>query len=571
MTLKQAATGSWGMVATNHPLASAAGAEMLAGGGNAADAAVAALFTLTVVEPMMVGLLGGGLSHVRAPDGSHVVIDGLGMAPGLARADEFEPLPGAAGLETVGGRNAVGAGAVAAGGAVPGWCALLERFGTMALSDVMQPAIRHASRGFRVTNYLSECIAACAEDLRKDPGMAARFVPGGAGLRPGDMLVQGDAAESLRAIAAEGPGVLHGGALGRLVAAHIEAGGGSLRLADLAGYVVRDRVPVRGMYRGVEVVAPPPPASSGVHIVQMLNILSGFDLGGMGHGSAERLHLLAEVLKIAFADRAAGTADPDFVDVPVAAIMDTGYADRRRGEIGGRAQAWAAGVAPGDSSHTTDDARAGHTTDDARAGHTTDDARAGHTTHLTVADRSGLAVASTHTINSLFGARIMVPGTGLIGNNNMFLFDPVPGRALSIAPGKRVTTSMAPTFLLKEGRPWAALGLPGGLRIFGSVMQAIVNLVDHGMTLQEAVEAPRLWTSGGAVELEPGYMDAAAALEAMGHAVLAVRTVGGGMNGVGFGANGVLTGAACWRADGTPVGIGGGVAGAGIRFNPDAA
>ena len=553
MTVKQAATGSWGMVATNHPLASAAGAEMLAGGGNAADAAVAALFALTVVEPMMVGLLGGGLSHVRSPDGSHVVIDALGMAPGLARANEFEPLPGATGLETVGNRNAVGAGAVAAGGAVLGWCALLKRFGTMSLGDVMQPAIRHASRGFRVTNYLSECISACVADLLRDAGMAARFVPGGAGLRPGDLLVQAEAAESLQAIAAEGPGVLHGGALGRAVAGHIEAGGGSLRLADLAGYVVRDRVPVRGMYRGVEVVAPPPPASSGVHIVQMLNILSGYELGGMAHGSPARLHLLAEVLKIAFADRAAATADPDFVNVPVEAIMDRGYADRRRGEIDGKAKTWAAGVAPAD------------------AGHTSDVARAGHTTHLTVADRSGLVVASTHTINSLFGARIMVPGTGLIGNNNMFLFDPVPGRALSIAPGKRVTTSMAPTFLLREGRPWAALGLPGGLRIFGSVMQAIVNLVDHGMTLQEAVEAPRLWTNGGKLELEPGYMDAAAALGAMGHDVLPVRTVGGGMNGVSFGADGVLTGAACWRADGTPVGIGGGHAGAGIRFNPDAA
>ena len=544
MTLKQAASGSWGMVATNHPLASAAGAEMLAGGGNAADAAVAALFALTVVEPMMVGLLGGGLSHVRAPDGSHVVIDALGTAPGLARADEFEPLPGAAGLETVGNRNAVGAGAVAAGGAVLGWCALLERFGTMSLADVMQPAIRHASRGFRVTNYLSECIAACVSDLVRDAGMAARFVPGGTGLRPGDLLVQAEAAESLRAIAADGAGVLHGGALGRAVAEHIEAEGGSLRLSDLAGYVVRDRVPVRGFYRGIEVVAPPPPASSGVHIVQMLNILSGYELGGMGHGSPERLHLLAEVLKIAFADRAAATADPDFVNVPVEAIMDRGYADRRRGAIDGKAKVWAAGVAPAD---------------------------AGHTTHLTVADRSGLVVASTHTINSLFGARIMVPRTGLIGNNNMFLFDPVPGRALSIAPGKRVTTSMAPTFLLREGRPWAALGLPGGLRIFGSVMQAIVNLVDHGMTLQEAVEAPRLWTSGGALELEPGYMDMAAALTAMGHEVLPVRTVGGGMNGVGFGTDGVLVGAACWRADGTPVGIGGGYAGAGIRFNPDAA
>ncbi len=544
MTVKQPATGAWGMVATNHPLASAAGAEMLAGGGNAADAAVAALFALTVVEPMMVGMLGGGMSHVRTPDGRHVVLDGLAAAPGLARAEQFEPLPGAAGLETVGNRNAVGFEAVASAGAVAGWCALLERFGTMALADVMAPAIRHAARGFRVTPYLSECTASCAGDLAADSGMAARFLPGGSAISAGALLVQGDVAESLRAVAAEGAGALHGGALGRVVADHVARGGGALRLADLAGYVVRERDAVRGTYRGHEIVAPPPPASSGVHIVQMLNILEGFDIGAMAHGDPARLHLLAEVLKIAFADRAAATADPDFVAVPVGAIVDKGYAAERRAAIDpGRAKAWGAGVSAGEA----------------------------HTTHLTVADRDGLVVASTQTINSLFGARVMIPGTGLIGNNNMFLFDPRPGRALSIAPGKRVTTSQAPSFVLRDGAPLYALGLPGGLRIFGAVMQAMVCLIDHGMSLQEAVEAPRLWTSGGALELEPGFAGAAEALRGLGHDVLPVRAVGGGMNGVGFGADGVLTGAACWRADGTAIGLGGGLAAAGVRFNPDAA
>ena len=544
-TVKQPARGSWGTVATNHPLASAAGVEMLAAGGNAADAAVAALFTLTVVEPMMVGMLGGGLSHVRTPDGTHLVLDGLGAAPAAARPDEFEPLPGAPGLETVGRRNEVGAGAVAAAGAVPGWCALLARFGTMPLAEVMAPAIRRARHGFRVTPYLSECTASLATELAADPGLAALLLPGGAPVRAGDVLVQPEAADSLQAIAQDGPGVLHGGALGRVVADHIAAGGGSLRLADLAGYTVRDRTPVRGTYRGHEIAAPPPPASSGVHIVQMLNILEGYDLAGMGHGSPARLHLIAEVLKIAFADRAAATADPDFVAVPVDAIIDRAYAARRRAAIdGGRAQRWAAGVSPLSEPHTT---------------------------HLTVADHTGLVISSTQTINSLFGARVMVPGTGLIGNNNMFLFDPAPGRALSIAPGKRVTTSQAPTFVLRDGRPRFALGVPGGLRIFGTVMQAIVNLLDHGMTLQEAVEAPRLWTGGGAVELEPGYTDAAVALRALGHTILPVKTVGGGMNAIGFETDGTLLGAACWRSDGTPIGLGGALAAPGIRFNPDAA
>lgn len=545
MTVKRPATGEWGVVAANHPLASAAGAEMLAAGGNAADAAVAALFTLSVVEPMMVGVLGGGLSHVRDTDGVHVVLDGLGAAPGLARADQFEPLIGASGLETVAERNAVGAEAIAVAGAVPGWCALLERFGTMPLADVMEPAIRHASRGFRVTSYLAECTGSLVRELSQDRGLAALFLPGGTAVRAGDRLVQGAAADSLRAIAADGPGALHGGALGRVVADWVAEKGGTLRLEDLAGYEVRTRAPVRGMYRGYEIVAPPPPASSGVHIVEMLNILSGVALGGMAPGDPARLHLIVEALKIAFADRAAATADPDFVRVPVEAIIDPGYAARRLREMDrGRAQAWAAGVSPLSEPHTT---------------------------HVTMADRSGLAVSSTQTINSLFGARAMVPGTGLIGNNNMFLFDPRPGRALSIAPGKRVTTSQAPTFVLKDGAARYALGVPGGLRIFGTVMQAVLNLVDHGMGLQEAVEAPRLWTGGGAVELEPGYMEAAAALRAMGHEILPVRTVGGGMNAVEFGPGGLLTGACCWRADGAPVAVSGGLAAAGVRFSADGA
>ena len=545
MTIKQPARGSWGTVAANHPLASAAGIEMLAAGGNAADAAVAALFTLTVVEPMMVGMLGGGLSHVRTPDGTHLVLDGLGAAPAAATPTTFEPLPGAPGLETVDRRNEVGAAAVATPGAVAGWCALLDRFGTMPLADVVAPAIRHAAQGFRATPYLSECTGSFASELARDPGLARLFLPGGAPIRAGDRLVQGEAADSLRAVAQDGPGALHGGALGRAVADFIASNGGSLRLPDLAGYTVRDRPPVRGTYRGHEIVAPPPPASSGVHIVQMLNILEGYDLAAMGHGSPARLHLLAEVLKIAFADRAAATADPDFVAVPVDAIIDRAYAAARRAAIDPvRAQRWAAGVSPLNEPHTT---------------------------HLTVADHTGLAVASTQTINSLFGARVMVPGTGLIGNNNMFLFDPAPGRALSVAPGKRVTTSQAPTFVLRDGRPRFALGVPGGLRIFGTVMQAVINLLDHGMTLQEAVEAPRLWTGGGPVELEPGYMDAADALRALGHAVLPVKTVGGGMNAIGFGTDGMLEGAACWRSDGAPVGLGGALAAPGIRFNPDAA
>jgi gamma-glutamyltranspeptidase/glutathione hydrolase len=194
-----------------------------------------------------------------------------------------------------------------------------------------------------------------------------------------------------------------------------------------------------------------------------------------------------------------------------------------------------------------------------------------HTTHLTVADRDGRIVSATQTINSLFGARYMVPGTGMIPNNYLYVFNPRPGLANSLAPGKRVTSSMAPLIVLKDGRPRFALGLPGGLRIFSSAMQAVVNLIDHGMSLQEAVEAPRVWTQGYSLELEPAISPTVAdALGARGHDISRVANVGGGMCAIGFADDGDMEGAACWRADGTPIGVSGGMARPGVRFLPEA-
>jgi len=543
---KRPASGARGMVVTNHPLASAAGAEMLAAGGNAIDAAVAALFTLTVVEPMMVGIFGGGMAHLRLADGRHTVIDGLSTAPLAARADMYRPvsdtLPDY--LETEGRANAVGPTAVAVPGTLKGWVETLSRFGTFPLADVMEPAIRHAARGFRTTAYLWECASLAAPDFARDPEIARLFLPGGAPIRPGTRLVQGAYAETLRTIASEGPGALYGGALGGIVADHMAKAGGHLTRADLAAYATVERAVVRGTYRGYEIVGPPPPSSGGVHVIQMLNILEGYDIRGLGFATAETLHLLAEVLKIAFADRKAATADPAFVAVPVERLLDRAYADERRARIDpDRAQAWSAGVALPESPNTT---------------------------HVTVADGAGNIVVSTQTINSLFGARFVVPGTGIIPNNYMYLFDPHPGHTLSIAPGKRITTSQAPLIALRDGKPAFALGLPGGLRIFGSAMQAVLNLIDHGMSLQEAVEAPRLWTQGGPVEVEDAVPEGVrAALAARGHEVLAMPHVAGGMNAIRFEADGTMTGASCWRADGTPVGLGGGYARAGVRFWPD--
>jgi gamma-glutamyltranspeptidase/glutathione hydrolase len=547
MTEKQPALGKRGMVITNHPLASAAGAEMLAAGGNAVDAAIAAFFTLTVVEPMMVGILGGGMAHIRHTDGTHTIIDNQSTAPAATGPTTYTPDPNAAPgtMDTIGRKNAVGPTAVATPGNLKGWCEALDRFGTFSRADVMEPAIRHASRGFRVTPYLHECVVDCAGDMACDPEIARLYLPEGSAIQAGARLTTGDYAETLRDIARHGPGHLYTGALGIHYANHMANAGGYISHTDLTGYKTVTREPIRGTYRGYQIIGPPPPSSGPLHIAQMLNILEAYDIKALGFGTTETIHLLAEVLKIAFADRHASTADPAFVKVPVERILSKAYAAERRARIDPhKAQAWSAEVAPETSAYTT---------------------------HLTVADAAGNVVASTQTINSLFGARYIVPGTGMIPNNYMFVFDPNPDRANSIAPGKRITSSMAPVIAIRDGKPTFALGLPGGLRIFPSVMQALINLIDHGMTVQEAVEAPRVWTQGHALEIEGGISDAVFnALRAMGHDAVRVTNVAGGMNAIRFHDDGVLEGAACWRADGTPVALGGGLARPGVRFRPEA-
>lgn len=547
MTEKYPATGKRGMVITNHPLASAAGAEMLAAGGNAVDAAIAAFFALTVVEPMMVGILGGGMAHIRLADGTHTVIDNQSTAPAATGPTTYAPDPDAppGTMDTVGRKNAVGPTSVAVPGNLKGWLEALDRFGTFSRADVMEPAIRHASRGFRVTPYLHECINDCVQDLAGDPGIARLYLPDGTPVQAGARLIAADYAETLKDIARIGAEHLYTGALGDHYAGHMSRAGGYISIGDLHGYRTITREPVRGTYRGFEIIGPPPPSSGPLHIIQMLNILEAYDLGALGFGTTETVHLLAEVLKIAFADRAAATADPAFVRVPVAKILSKDYAAERRSRIDlDRARSWSAGVAPEGSPYTT---------------------------HVTVADGAGNIVASTQTINSLFGARYIVPGTGMIPNNYMHVFDPHPGRASSVEAGKRVTSSMAPVIVTKGGKPVYALGLPGGLRIFPSVMQALSNMIDHGMSVQEAVEAPRVWTQGHALELEGGIADdVAAALHAKGHAVMRVGNVAGGMSAIQFHADGTMEGAACWRADGTPVALGGGLARPGVRFRPEA-
>lgn len=540
---KQPATGSRGMVVSNHPLASAAGAEMLAAGGNAIDAAIATLFTLTVVEPMMVGIIGGGMAHIRTADGSHRFIDGQSTVPAMVKPDTYRSKPGSAHdvFDTVDDENLTGPKAVAVPGSLKAWCETLRRFGTMSLADVMQPAIKHASRGYLATPYLHECISDSASEMLKDKPISAIYLPRGEPLKAGERVVQAEYAETLASISKHGEGALYRGPLGDILVDYMTKNGGFIRKEDLTSYKTVERLPIRCDYHGWEILGPPPPAASGVHITEMLNILEGFDVGALGFGTAETVHLIAEVLKIAFADRSAASGDPDYVKVPVKRLTSKDYAAERRRAIDlNRAQAWGASV---------------------------EQLEGAHTTHMTAADAFGNVVATTQTINNLFGAKFLIPGLGTVPNNYLNLFDPRPGHALSLAAGKRVTTSMSPMMALRNGNLIYALGLPGGKRIFPSAMQALINLIDHGMSLQEAVEAPRVWTEGNALEVEQTIPEAVREkLRAMGHRIAPMATVGGGMNAIRFNEDGSLSGAACWRADGTPVAIAGGLAQSGVRF-----
>src|ERR1700688_3268913 len=540
---KQPASGRRGMVVSNHPLASAAGAEMLAAGGNAIDAAIATLFALTVVEPMMVGIIGGGMAHIRLSDGSHRFIDGQSAVPLRVRPDIYRSKPGAAHdvFDTVDNENLNGPKAVAVPGSLKAWCETQQRFGTMSLADVMQPAIKHASRGLAATPYLHECIVDGSQEMLKDKAISAIYLPDGKPLNAGDRVVQSEYAETLAAISRHGEAALYSGPLGDILVDYMKAHGGFITREDLASYKTVERAPVRADYRGWQILGPPPPAASGVHIAQMLNILEGYDIAGMGFGTSETIHLLAEVLKIAFADRAAASGDPDFINVPVERLASLADAQEGRRAIDlTRAQRWGAGVAQLEGAHTT---------------------------HMTAADAMGNVVATTQTINNLFGAKILIPGLGAVPNNYMNLYDPRPGHALSLAPGKRVTTSMSPMMALRNGKLVYALGLPGGKKIFPSALQALINLIDHGMSLQQAVEAPRVWTEGNALEVELAVPQGVRAdLASRGHKVVAVPIVAGGMNGIQFHDEGRMSGAACWRADGTPIGLAGGLARAGVRF-----
>jgi gamma-glutamyltranspeptidase/glutathione hydrolase len=459
----------------------------------------------------------------------------------MFRAIAGEPLPGDVADYDVEDRlNSVGHLAIGTPGSLMGWTRAAERYGRLPLARLLEPAIRQAAGGFPAGAYLVSFIREHARDMARFEATAEVCRPGGQPPAEGATIVRADYARTLEQIAAEGPGALYGGSLGRRVVEDVRANGGILTLEDLAGYRLHERAPVRGTYRGHEVVTVGLPSAGGPQLLQVLEMLEGYGIGRgpLAFGTAACVHLFAEAMRVSFADRFRYMADPAGLDVPVERLISGAYAAAARG----RMRLDVAGRSPVLADALVDDRS---------------------TTHVTVVDEEGTIVSATQTVQSAFGSKVTAPGTGMLLNNLMLLMDPRPERPNSIAPGKRILSSMAPSLVLRAGRPYVALGLPGGRRIFGAVAQAVMNLVDHGMTLQQAVEAPRAWTQGGVIEIEDrftGVAELRAGLEALGHDVAVVQRVGGGMNGVQVGPDGLLHGSACWRADSAPIGVSGGPA-----------
>ena len=561
-TLKREVSGSRCVVVTNHPLASAAGVEAYTRGGNAFDSAAAALFALSVVEPMMVGIFGAGHMVLHSgKSGRMEAVDNYAASPLAAGENLYIPLDRGQAIgenlfETAGRRNLVGHLSVATPGNLKAWEYLVNHYGKLSLAEAVEPAIRFARTGFRASPYLVHHIQACQKDLLQYPETSRVFLPGGAPPSPGDLVVRREYAQTLAWIAEEGSDLLYHGSLGEAVARDMESNGGVLRMEDLEGYRIVAREPVHSSYRDeYEVFSAPLSSSGGTCLVEVLNILENFDMRGLGFGSANSLHLFSEALKIAFADRQHFMGDPERVPVPVEGLASKSYARERAENI------------------SLDSAGSYAHGEPALFG---EGSGGGNTTHVSVMDHEGNMVSATQTIHFAFGSKVTTPGTGMLLNNCMAMFDPHPGRPNSVGAGKRVLSSMTPTILKhgssglggNEEEPFMCLGTPGGTRIFAAVCQGIINVLDHGMTIQQAVEAPRVWTigmtgtDGEELHVEPGLRDEALdGLRKLGHRVKTVPTVAGGMNGIIFDKETrMMHGGACWRADGTPVAVSGGEA-----------
>ncbi len=503
-----------GMVATAEPIATGVGVDILKRGGNAVDAAVAVALALAVTYPAAGNLGGGGFLMLRRRNNSFRTIDYREVAPARATKNIFVGPDGKL-IEGEGG-SLVGYRAAGVPGTVAGMArALTDGSGRFSWAELVEPARALAADGFLVSEDLARSLRASRALLGRYAESKRIYLAGGRLWNAGERLKQTDLAETLARLQKRGWREFYTGETARRIAADMRAHNGLMTEADLRAYAPKERTPLRGAYRGHTIVSMPPPSSGGIALIQMLRMLEGFDLAALGHENPRRAHLLLEAMRRAFADRAEYLGDPDFVSVPVAKLLDPRYLERRR-----------AGIDPARAS----------TSESVRAGKLMAFAESPQTTHFSVVDRWGNAVSNTYTLNGSYGSGATVLGTGILLNNEMDdfaakvgvpnLFGLIQGERNAVAPRKRPLSSMTPTFVLdRDDRLRMVTGSPGGPTIINTVLQTILNVVDHGMGAAEAVAAPRLhhqWLPDE-VLYEPGGLSEAqrAALEEMGHRLTA--------------------------------------------------
>ena len=497
-----------GMVASQEALASAIGRDILQQGGNAVDAAVAVGFALAVTLPRAGNIGGGGFMLIHdAKKNETVAIDYREKAPKAAFRDMYLDENGNADEE----RSRYHGLAVGVPGTVDGLLLALAEHGTMTREQVLAPAIKLAEEGFTVTPGLSNSLQGLAERMTKWPSTAKIFYhEDGRALQPGETLKQPELAASLRRIAAQGRDGFYQGETADKIIAAIKGAGGTMTAEDLRDYHSVKREPVRGDYRGYKIVSMPPPSSGGIHIIQILNILEGYDLHASGANTAKTIHLMAEAMQLAYADRAEYLGDPDFIKIPVKGLTSQKYADSLRAKI------------------DPDKARPG-----AEIRHSDPlPYESDQTTHYSVVDKDGNAVANTYTLNFSYGTGLVAEGTGILLNNEMDDFSAKPGvpngygliggDANAVEAGKRPLSSMSPTIVFKDGKPFLVTGSPGGSRIITTVLQIISNVIDHDMNIAEATHAPRIhdqWTPDEIRVEHALNADTVRLLENMGHKV----------------------------------------------------
>jgi gamma-glutamyltranspeptidase/glutathione hydrolase len=526
------------MVVTRERHATQAGVEVLRAGGNAVDAAVAVGFALAVTHPTAGNIGGGGFMLVRLADGRTTFIDFRERAPQAASRNMYLD---AAGKTT--GDGTIGYRASGVPGTVRGLEYASQKYGTKPWAQMLRPAIDLASKGFPVSYGTAQSLRSSAPELSRFPESKRIFLRDGKYYQPGEIFAQPELARTLERIARLGARDFYEGETARLLAKDMAEHGGLVTAADLKNYTVKERPPLTGSYRGYSIVTLPPPSSGGVGILQLLGVLEGTGYEKAGAGSATAIHYMAEAMRRYFADRAEHLGDADFVKVPLGALLDQNYILKLRKSI---------------------DAERATPSSQVHAGVFTGRESA-ETTHYTIADEEGNIAAVTYTLNGSYGSKVTPAGLGFLLNNEMDDFAPKPGEANmygliqgeanAIQPGKTPLSSMTPAIVLRAGKPYLALGSPGGPTIINTVLEVIVNVLDFGMNVQDAVNWPRFHHQWMPDELrvEPGYSpDTIALLEKRGYTVKRVSAQGE-VAAIGFD-NGYLEGAPDPRTEATAEG-----------------